>query len=191
MTQTFKQVTFGMVLAGLFLAFFLAIPISSHAMVPGLDRVISSIKANSSSTKPVIQVKDIKSMASTTKNASSTKPAREVKDLSCVQEAVLERETAIATAWTDFNTDMVSALTKRTDALVDAWKMTDAKERATALKKLWATWKTDSKKAHTDMRAERKDAWADFKKTMKEECKESKLPKEDAELKDASGAVTI
>ncbi len=191
MTITSKQVTLSVVLAGLILAFFMAIPSSSHAMTPVMDRMMSGIKANvSTSTKSM--VKDLRANASSTKpNASSTKPVREVKDLSCVQTAVLERETAIMTAWTEFNTDMVSALTKRSEALVEAWKMTDAKERSTALKNLWATWKTDSKKAHTDMRAERKDAWTEFRKTVKEECKENKLPKEDVEPKDASGAVTI
>ncbi len=185
MTQTSKQTIFSIIATLMFLAFFLAMPSNSHAMVPGLDRVISGIKANASSTKPVIQVKDIRVVS------SSTKPVREVKDLSCVQEAVAEREASIMEAWTDFNTAMISALTKRSEALVDAWEMTNSKERATALKKLWATWKADSKKAHTDMKADRKAAWTDFKKTMKEECKESKLPKEDAEPKDASGAVTI
>lgn len=167
MTQTSKQAVISVAIVGLVAAFFLALPSDSHAMVLG-----NKIKLFSN-------------------NASSTKPVKEVKDLSCVQGAVLERETAVMTAWTAFNTDMVSALTKRSDALVEAWKITNAKERGVALKSLWATWKTDSKKAHTEMKADRKVAWTEFRKTMKEECKETKLPKEDAEPKDAAGTATI
>ncbi len=128
-----------------------------------------------------------RAMASSTK-ATSTRP---VVDLSCVQDAVLTRETAVTEAWTDFNLSVTAALTKRTDALVAAWQITDAKTRATALKALWKNWKDESKKAHSTLKSERKAAWAEHKQTMKTECKETRLPKEDAEPKDASGAVTI
>ncbi len=176
MTQTSKQVVISIAIVGLVSAFFLALPSDSHARGRDNDGMLRGLKATASTTRDT---------------ASSTKPVRDVKNLSCVQEAVKGRETAVMTAWTSFNTDMVSALTKRTDALVAAWKVTDAKERGTALKSLWTTWKTDSKKAHSEMRADRKAAWTDFKKTMKEECKETKLPKEDVEPKDASGEATI
>lgn len=161
MTQTSKQTVVGIAIAGLILAFFLALPSNSHAMVLGNNGLMQGVRTTATTT------------------------------LSCVQEAVSDRETAVMSAWTDFNTAMVSALTKRTDALVDAWEITNVKERSTALKSLWTTWKKDSKKAHAEMRADRKSAWTEFRKTMKEECRTSKLPKEDSEPQDASGAATI
>jgi hypothetical protein len=126
------------------------------------------------------------SLASST--ASSTRPTA---DISCVQTAVQERETAIIESWTGFSSSTLAALTVRKNALVEAWKLTDAKERASALKDLWKNWKESSKKAHTTLRADRKAAWAEFKQTMKTECRVTSLPKEDAEPKDTSGAVTI
>jgi len=174
MTQTAKQTILSISIVVLMVGIFLALPNNSEARVFGKDRMV-----NASSTKSVSQ------------RASSTLPVRQVKNLSCVQTAVLERETAVTEAWTAYNTDMLAGLTKRTDALVEAWKITNAKERGMALKNLWKTWKTDSQKAHVDMKTDRKAAWTDFKKTVKEECKENNLPKEDAEPTDASGTATI
>jgi hypothetical protein len=164
MTITMKQFALSTALAGACFALFLALPSASHAAEMGAKR---AMVMTASSTKPVM------------------------KDLSCVQEAVYDRETAITASWTTFNTSVVAALTKRTEALVAAWKVTDVTDRSADLKDLWSTWKTDSKAAHTALKAGRKTAWADFKTTMKTECKTVRLPKEDAETRDASGTVTI
>jgi hypothetical protein len=119
---------------------------------------------------------------------ATTKP---VKDLSCVQSAVVEREATIAASWTTFNTAMVAALTARTEALTAAWGETDTSDRAADLKAIGKTWKEASKKAHAEMKTDRKDAWKEFKATLKSECKVTKLPKEDAEPMDMKGAVAI
>ncbi len=111
--------------------------------------------------------------------------------MSCVQGAVLDRETAIIESWAEFNTSITATLTLRKDALVESWKITNVKERATALKNSWKNWKDASKKAHVALKTDRKAAWAEFKQTMKTECRETRLPKEDAEPKDASGAITL
>ena len=168
MTSISTKITFTTLITTAVLASFLIIPNASQAM--GHE--------------------ELKSKRGMSTSASSTKPTI-TKDLSCVQEAVLDRETAIATAWTAFNTDMVSAFTKRTESLVAAWKNTDVAARSSDLNDLWKTWKTDSKKAHTTLRTERKEAWTDYKKTMKDECRTTRLPKEDAEPKEASGTVTL
>jgi hypothetical protein len=167
MTTTMKQMTFSMAFAGACFALFLALPSASHAAEIGAKRMMMT---NSSST------------------ASSTKP---VVNLSCVQEAVLARETAVTTSWTAFNTSVVAALTKRTEGLVAAWKVTDVKDRSADLKDVWATWKTDSRTAHTALKAGRKTAWTDFKTTMTTKCKTTRLPIEDGVPRDTTGAVTI
>ena len=168
MSTTVKKITFSSLLTLAFFALFLALPSASHAMSNGGLKLKKEVVTSASATKPVV-----------------------IKDLSCVQGAVLAREKAITASWTTFNTAMVSALTKRTDGLVAAWKVTDEADRSKDLKAVLTTWKTGSKNAHTTLKTDRKAAWASFRTTMKVDCKLTKLPKEDAEPKDAAGAVTL
>ena len=168
MSTAVKKVTFSILLAVASFALFLAFPSASHAMSNGGLKLKQEVVTNASATKPVA-----------------------MKDLSCVQGAVLARETAITASWTTFNISMVSALTKRADGLVAAWKVTNVKDRSKELKTVLAAWKTGSKNAHTTLKTDRKAAWASYRTTMKTECKLTKLPKEDAEPRDATGAVTL
>lgn len=171
MTQTITKNFVAVAFVAALFSILLAMPQASEAKVN-----ISDIR---------MSVKD-RVMASST--ATSTKPDI---SLSCVQGAVGERETAIIGAWGEFNTSITAALTARKEGLQAAWGNTATKDRSSLLKDVWATWKSESKKAHSTLKADRKAAWAEFKKTMKEECRDSKLPKEDAEPKDANGAVTL
>lgn len=125
-------------------------------------------------------------MASSTV-ASSTKPS---VDISCMSTAVKTRETAIATAWTSFTSDVTTALTKRKDALIAAWDIEGAADRSKAIRAAWATWKTEKKTAHTDLRSDRKAAWDTFKKTAKEQCKVT-VPKEEGLEKSSSDTISL
>lgn len=148
----------------------LAMPQASEAKVSMSDMSMMKSKATASST------------------ASSTKP---VANLSCVQGAVEAREKAIIKSWTDHNTIVSAALVARKTALIEAWKITDAKDRAISLKELGKNWKDASKKAHEALKAGNKSAWAEFKVTMNTKCRVNTLPKEDAEPKDVSGGIAL
>lgn len=171
MTQTITKNIVAVAFVTAIFSILLAMPQASEAKVSMSDMSIT-MKS--------------KKVASSTDDVKRPSPA-----ISCVQIAVQEREMAIIDSWTGFNTSITAALTARKDALVDAWQLTDAKEQGEALKNLWKNWKDDSKKAHMTLKADRKAAWAEFKQTMKTECRETRLPKEDGEPKDAAGAVTL
>lgn len=131
-------------------------------------------------------IKIRQNMASSTA-ASSTRPTL---DLSCMSEAVETRETALATAWEEFNEDVTAALLKRKAALIAAWDIDNNADRGKAIKAAWTAWKTDKKSAHTAFRTDRKSAWDTFKKTAKDECKMT-LPKEEGLEKSSSDSVSI
>lgn len=124
------------------------------------------------------------------KMAKPDKVAKAQVNLTCMQTAVDTRETAVAAAFTGFNTDVQAALAARKASLHDAWGMSDKTARGTAVKAAWASWKSASKAAHTKLKAARKDGWAAFKTTAQTTCKET-LPKEEAVDKDASGTVAL
>jgi hypothetical protein len=118
------------------------------------------------------------------------KAAKKEVNLTCMQTAVDARETAVAAAFTGFNTDVQAALTARKAALNTAWGLSDKAARGAAVKKAWMDWKSASKAAHMKLKKERKAAWSTFKTTAKTTCKEV-LPKEEGEGKDAAGTVSL
>jgi hypothetical protein len=120
--------------------------------------------------------------------ASTTRP-RQV-DATCMSTAVEAREVAIMTTWTDLTTTLTTALTDRTDDLIAAWALSDAKERNTALKTTWADWKKVKKEAQTEFKNDRKAAWDTFKATVKSSCKVT-LPKEEALEKTAKDSIVL
>lgn len=121
---------------------------------------------------------------------AEAKVAKASVNVSCMQTAVGAREDALIDAFDAFNEDVSSALTARKTALNTAWGITDKAERQTAIKKAWTDWKSAKKSAHTELKNERKEAWATFKTTAKTSCKEV-VPKEEALEKDASGAIAL
>jgi hypothetical protein len=118
------------------------------------------------------------------------KAAKKEVNLTCMQTAVGVRETAVAAAFTGFNTDVQAALTARKAALHDAWGLSDKVARQKAVKSAWISWKSASKAAHMKLKTARKAAWSTFKTTAKTSCKEV-LPKEEGEGKDAAGTVSL
>ncbi len=152
-----------------------------------MSEMMKDRKASTTSERGEME-KKLKEKMTASSTASSTRPS---VNLSCVQTAVEERETAVSASWGEFSTSITVALTARKTALVEAWQLTNGKERATALKDLMKNWKDASKGAHEALKTDRKASWAEFKQTMKTECKVTSLPKEDAEMKDAAGAVNL
>jgi hypothetical protein len=105
-------------------------------------------------------------------------------NLTCMQTAVQERETAVASAFDAFATDMKAAYADRKAALNTAWGMTDAKERNTAIKAAWKEFRKDRVEARKDLGTAKKNAWREFRTTAKAECKE-KVPKDEGESNDS------
>jgi hypothetical protein len=122
--------------------------------------------------------------------AVDTSKVKKTVDATCMQTAVDTRETAIAEVFTTFNTGIIAALTVRKTALHDAWGMSDATARNTAIKKAWTDWKTAKKTAHTKLKNDRKAAWDSFKTTAKTSCKVV-TPKDEGLEKDASGTISL
>ncbi len=110
--------------------------------------------------------------------------------VSCVSEAIIARESAIMTAWTNFSEDINLALIARQGALVEAWNMESPKELSAAVKDAWKNWKASSKTAHSELKSERKTAWNAFKETVRTECK-VRIPKEEALEKAKSDTLSL
>lgn len=104
--------------------------------------------------------------AEMTGTSTSTEPTHKATvpaaDYVCVQTAVDARETAIASAFGTFTTAENAALAARKSALHDAWNMTTAKTRNTAVKKAWSDFRTANRVAYKDLRTAHKVAWKDF-----------------------------
>ncbi len=121
------------------------------------------------------------------KSATSTRKV----DLTCMQTAVDAREDSLGTAYSSFNGLVETALGVRKTGLHDAWGLTDAKARMTAVKTARETFRKSHESALKDLKKSRQSAWEKFKTTAKSSCKET-LPKgDDAVEKDAAGAITI
>ncbi len=76
----------------------------------------------------------------TTPTATSTHSMAGEVNLVCMQNAVLKRETAIASALDAYYNAEKAALTARTSALNSAWGIADRKARRAALKSAWKTF---------------------------------------------------
>ena len=108
----------------------------------------------------------------------------------CVQEAVDTRESALGTAWTTYNTAVTAALLARHEALFDAWEISAAADRNTALKSAWKTWGTANKEAHKTFKTARNTAWKTYRTTMVGTCK-TIVPREESLASDSVGSVSI
>lgn len=108
----------------------------------------------------------------------------------CVQEAVDTRESALGTAWTAYNTAVTAALLARHEALFDAWEISAAADRNTALKSAWKTWGTANKEVHKTFKTARNTAWKTYRTTMVGTCK-TIVPREESLASDSVGSVSI
>jgi hypothetical protein len=115
-------------------------------------------------------------------------------NLSCMQDALMTREDAIATAWTTFSTSITTALAARKTALSTAWASTTATtsegthkgQRITA----WTKWKKASHEAHVALKKARKAAWDAFRTTSKNNCRTSVTNEEKLDT-DKAGEVAL
>lgn len=111
-------------------------------------------------------------------------------DATCMAGAVETRETALASAWSELNSSIITALSDRKAALIAAWNLAPSADRTSALRTAWKEWKADKKAAHTEFRKDRKAAWDAFKKTAKDSCKMT-VPKDEAQEKSEKDSVAI
>ena len=100
-------------------------------------------------------------------SASATVGAKKTVDIACVQKAVDKREDALIAGWTSFNTSMSAAYSARKTALHDAWGMSDATARKTAVKTAWENFKKSAKAARQAWKTARKNAWQTFRSDAK------------------------
>lgn len=163
----------------------LIVPTSSHAATPDIQTLTQQLKTLSAQFESLKMRGDDKASSTPRiKNASST------VDRTCMATAIVARENSINTAWTSFNTIIISALTSRKNGLVAAWNITDTKERNQALTTAWKTWKTEKMLAHGKLKSERKAAWETFKTTAKSSCK-VEVPKQEGLEKSAADSISL
>ncbi len=87
--------------------------------------------------------------------------------LACMQTAVGKREDAIISAFSLFGTSMTANLTTRKNALMDAWKIANKKERNLAREAAWKAYRDSAEKAREALRSARKGAWDGFRTDRK------------------------
>ena len=99
--------------------------------------------------------------ATTTAKTSAKSPARAL-DTVCVQNAVDKRETSILAAFdTRYNSTKVT-IQKRNEAQKTAWQMGEAKDRKTALRKVWVDYSAAMKKVTKEWQTNRSNVWKQF-----------------------------
>ncbi|MEM0465631.1 MAG: hypothetical protein QXW97_02935 [Candidatus Pacearchaeota archaeon] len=92
----------------------------------------------------------------------ASKPNQEYNP-ACMQNAVMKRETAIGLILQNFVSEMSLSFQKRSQALIAAYGIQDAKQRREAIKDAWKTYKEEYKTLSKIMREERKQVWNEFK----------------------------
>ena len=99
--------------------------------------------------------------------ATSTAATLTQTKIVCAQTAVEKRDVAIIAGHNNFNTAITTALTARKDAVKSAFALKEKNAVKEARKTYNNTFSTSIKKAHTDMRTVRVNAWNAFKNEMK------------------------
>jgi hypothetical protein len=176
------------IIVALITVIFLALPAFSFAASPDISKLESQFQLL------MERFQSFKSGLGS--NGSSTPGTRPEKDRTasstvnrtCMATAVATREASIKTAWTTFNTAMMSSLDKRSTALVAAWNNSDGS--GTAGKTAWSNWRNESKAAHSKLRSDRKAAWDTFRKTAKDSCKVT-TPKEEDTTKESKDTISL
>jgi hypothetical protein len=91
----------------------------------------------------------------------------------CVQNAVIQRETALGIAYQKLTTEMVGVFSNRSQSLVIAYGLEDKKERNAAIKLAWKNYKDGYKLLVTEFKDSRKSAWNTFN-SQRAACKSQK-----------------
>ncbi|ARO87318.1 hypothetical protein EBAPG3_005775 [Nitrosospira lacus] len=89
-------------------------------------------------------------------------------DVSCIQNAIDERDTALATMVDTWSSSVKSALETRRDLEKASWNITSYKERRIAQRKAWSDYGKALRNANTKKKKERVSAWKKFDHDRKE-----------------------
>lgn len=89
-------------------------------------------------------------------------------DVSCIQNAIDERDTALATMVDAWSSSVKSALETRRDLEKGSWNITSYKERRIAQRKAWSDYGKALRNANTKKKKERVSAWKKFDHDRKE-----------------------
>jgi hypothetical protein len=81
----------------------------------------------------------------------------------CIQTAVLKRETAGITAFDAYTTSLRNVLGTRQEALKNAWGKTVLTERRSAIKSAWKNFRNSRLEIRKVYKAAQKSAWDTFK----------------------------
>ncbi len=122
---------------------------AAGAVLPGLAMAASSTATGAPASSSVMKKKGVQ------------------MDMVCIQAAVDKRETDLAAGVESFVNGLRQAFAARKDALKAAWANSDKKERDSALKAAWSAFGQSSKKARSDWKAARQNAWKTFRTEMK------------------------
>lgn len=88
-------------------------------------------------------------------------------DMTCVKNALVVRETAIAAAYTKHTTAINAALVKRQADLTAAWSKPVVKERRAAIKQAWSDFNKAKKTANQEYKTANRAAWKAFRNAAK------------------------
>jgi len=124
--------------------------------------------ATVSITAATVFVSAIPAFASdATLSVRASKTNQKALDVSCVQTAVVTRETTLDGGIATNNAAQTSAYLTRKNALSTAWTQTDATLRKTAIENAWSSFKTARKNAAQQWKSTRDSAWKTFKSAIK------------------------
>lgn len=96
---------------------------------------------------------------------------------SCIQNALIQRETAIGTAFQTFIASLTQTAEKKSSSLIAAYGIETKKERNNAIRLAWKTYKDEYKSISQEFKDTRKSAW----NTFKEDRNVCKTPRESAD----------
>ncbi len=102
---------------------------------------------------------------STTASGSTTVTSH--ADLACMSTAVDARESAVISARTTFNANMLTALNTRRSALQAAYTIANNHDRQVAMKAAWNAYLLSSKTAHTQYQTSTQATWKTFVTSIK------------------------
>ena len=100
------------------------------------------------------------SVSATTTTTSSSK--QNTYNATCMQNAVIKRETSIMTAYQNFISQLVGEFQIRSASLISAYGLNDSKERKEAVKEAWKAYTDSYKSSAKELTNARNLAWKNF-----------------------------
>ena len=135
---------------------------------PTLHMTRTRFFATVSITAATVFISVIPAFASdATLSTRGSKTSQKALDVSCIQAAVITRETSLDGGIATNNAAQTSAYLTRKNALSAAWTQTDATLRKTAIENAWSSFKTAKKSAAQQWKTTRDSAWKTFKIAIK------------------------